>query len=137
MFLIDRFEKGDALIGDKFNIVGEKEMDNLSLAQFIAAVIGKELRYELVDFHSSRPGHDLRYSLDGAKLRAMGFEYPRTFEESLQKTIGWYLEHPAWLLDDFSKAQFAKEAHAFDEGVKTVLQKTVKKAIGQQGVMAE
>lgn len=118
MFLIDRFEKGDKLIGDKFNIVGERELDNLQLAQSIAAIVGKELKYEMVDFHSSRPGHDLRYALDGSKLEAMGFAFPKTFEESLEKAVRWYMDNPEWLLDEFSRAQFAKEAHAFDEGVK-------------------
>jgi dTDP-glucose 4,6-dehydratase len=127
MFLIDRFEQGDALIGDKFNIVGEKEVDNLTLAQSIADIIGKPLNYEMVDFHSSRPGHDLRYALDGSKLAAMGFAYPKTFEESLEKAVKWYVANPEWLLDEFSSAQFAKEAHAYDEGVKAILQKTVRK----------
>jgi dTDP-glucose 4,6-dehydratase len=83
----------------RFNIVGEKEVDNLQLAQFIADKIGKPLKYEMVDFHSSRPGHDLRYGLDGGKLKAMGFEYPSTFEETLTKTITWYLNNPKWLKD--------------------------------------
>ena len=56
----------------KFNIVGKDEIDNLSLAQFIAEVQNKELKYEMVDFHSQRPGHDLRYSLDGTKMKSMG-----------------------------------------------------------------
>lgn len=110
LFLVCQHEKGTKLTGDKVNIVGEQEMDNLALAQFIAKTIGKPLHYELVDFHGSRPGHDLRYALDGEKLRGMGFEYPKTFEDSLTKTVQWYLAHPEWLLDEFSKAQFAKEA---------------------------
>ena len=77
---------------DEFNIVGEKEIDNLSLAKFIAGVVGKELQYEMVDFHSSRPGHDLRYALSGEKLNAAGFVFPKNFNESLEKTIKWYLE---------------------------------------------
>ena len=48
-------------IGEKYNISGEKEVSNLDLAKLIAKFIGKELNYELIDFHSSRPGHDLRY----------------------------------------------------------------------------
>ena len=44
----------------KFNLVGPEEIDNLSLANMIAKAAGKELKYQLVDFHSSRPGHDLR-----------------------------------------------------------------------------
>ena len=94
--------------GDKYNIVGEKEVDNLELAQLIAKVVGKPLKYEMVDFHSSRPGHDLRYALDGTKLKEMGFEYPKTFEQSMEKTIRWYLEHPKWLLDE-EVAKLARE----------------------------
>jgi len=84
---------------EEFNIVGEKEIDNLSLAQFIAKVVGKDLDYEMVDFHSSRPGHDLRYALSGEKLKTAGFEYPKNFEDSLEKTIRWYLapENKKWL----------------------------------------
>lgn len=88
-------KKGEA--GEKYNVTGEKEMDNLSLAQLIAGHLGKELRYEMVDFHSTRPGHDLRYSLDGSKLFSLGWHLPRNFEESLRKTIDWTLEHPEWL----------------------------------------
>jgi dTDP-glucose 4,6-dehydratase len=82
---------------DKYNIVGEKEVSNLEIAQFIAGVIGKELKYKMVDFHGSRPGHDLRYGLDGTKLKEMGFEYPKSFEQSLRKTIEWTLDNPKWL----------------------------------------
>ena len=82
---------------EKYNIVGEKEVDNLNMAKFIAQVIGKPLNYEMVDFHSSRPGHDLRYALDGTKMRELGWKTPKTFEASLEKTIRWYLNHPEWL----------------------------------------
>ena len=44
----------------KFNLVGPEEIDNLQLAEMIANVVGKPLNYTMVDFHSSRPGHDLR-----------------------------------------------------------------------------
>ena len=59
--------------------------------------MNKELRYEMVDFHSSRPGHDLRYGLDGSKLFEMGFKLPINFEESLRKTVQWTLENQKWL----------------------------------------
>ncbi len=88
-------ENGDAQ--DKYNIVGEREVNNLQMAQFIARVLGKELRYELVDFHSSRPGHDLRYALDGSKMAEAGWVLPRTFEQSLEKCVRWFLERPEWL----------------------------------------
>lgn len=82
---------------DKYNIVGEREVNNLEIAQFIANVLGQPLPFELVDFHTSRPGHDLRYALDGEKMHKMGWALPKTFEQSLEKTIKWYLEHPQWL----------------------------------------
>jgi dTDP-glucose 4,6-dehydratase len=87
----------DSVPGEKYNIVGEKEVDNLDIAKYVAYVLGKDLNYELVDFHSSRAGHDLRYGLNGEKMKTMGWELPKTFEESLTKTIDWYVKNPDWL----------------------------------------
>jgi dTDP-glucose 4,6-dehydratase len=91
------FILGKGNVRDKYNIVGESELNNLELAQIIAELVGKPLNYELVDFHSSRPGHDLRYGLNGAKLADMGFMFPKTFKESLEKTIKWTIDNPKWL----------------------------------------
>jgi dTDP-glucose 4,6-dehydratase len=84
-------------IGESYNVTGEKEISNLEMAQFIANTIGKKLNYEMVDFHSDRPGHDLRYGLDGTKLSLMGWKLPVNFEDSLRKTILWTLENKKWL----------------------------------------
>ena len=59
--------------------------------------MGKEVDYEIVDFHSSRPGHDLRYGLDGWKLKDMGYEIPVSIDDSLERTVKWTLENPKWL----------------------------------------
>lgn len=75
---------------ERFNVVGEVELDNLTLAQKIADLLGKELKYEIVSFHASRPGHDLRYALDGKKLKDYGHTYPVSFEDSLKATVEWY-----------------------------------------------
>ncbi len=80
----------------KFNIVGRNEIDNLELAQFIAEVQNKELKYEMVDFHSSRPGHDLRYALDGTKMKKMGWE-PHSAFDRLKRVIDWSLVNSRWL----------------------------------------
>lgn len=84
-------------VGDVWHIVGEREVNNLALAEMVAQILGKPLNYELVDFHSSRPGHDLRYALDGSKLSEAGWTVPKTFEQSLQKTVEWFLARPEWL----------------------------------------
>lgn len=82
---------------DKFHIVGEQEVNNLELAQIIASEMGKPLHYELVDFHSSRPGHDLRYALDGQKLTSLGWKPPMTFEQGIRSTVGWTMKNSEWL----------------------------------------
>ena len=82
---------------ERFHIVGEKEVNNLEMAEMIAKAVGKPLQYEFVDFHSSRPGHDLRYALDGKKIADTGWKAPISLEDSIQKTVDWTLKHPEWL----------------------------------------
>jgi dTDP-glucose 4,6-dehydratase len=77
---------------DEWNIAGLEELSNLELAERVAKIIGLPLKYKIVDFHSSRPGHDLRYALDSTKLIASGYQYPKTFQESLEKCVKWTLE---------------------------------------------
>jgi dTDP-glucose 4,6-dehydratase len=81
----------------KFNIVGAEELNNLELAQIIADGQGKELNYELVDFHSSRPGHDLRYALDGNKMKEMGWVPSRSVRERIIEVVNWTLENDRWI----------------------------------------
>ncbi|MDB3883277.1 GDP-mannose 4,6-dehydratase [Candidatus Marinimicrobia bacterium] len=80
----------------KFNIVGKDEIDNLSLANFIAKTQNRNLKYEMVDFHSSRPGHDLRYALDGSKMKEMGWQPTSAFER-LESVVKWTLKNDRWL----------------------------------------
>ena len=92
LFLLDKGKPGEI-----YHLVGDREVDNLELAQMIAKVVDKPLKYEMVDFHSTRPGHDLRYGLNGDKMAAMGWKPPSTFEQSLTKTVQWTLANPSWL----------------------------------------
>ena len=85
---------------DKVNIVGEQEVSNLELAEMIAEMLHKGLQFIPVDFHSSRPVHDLRYALDGGKLEEMGWKTPVTCEQSLERTVRWMVEHKEWLYWD-------------------------------------
>ena len=92
------YEKSDDCVRPvRFNIVGDLEINNLELAQIIAKLMDKEFKYELVDFHKTRPGHDRRYSLDGTKLKEAGWIAPLSFEDSIKKTIEWTLENKQWL----------------------------------------
>ena len=81
----------------KFNIVGKEEVNNLQLAQYVAECQGKELNYELVDFHSSRPGHDLRYALSGDYMRELGWEPRYSLKDRIKEVVDWSLTNDEWI----------------------------------------
>lgn len=81
----------------KFNVVGKEEIDNLSLVKYIAAAVGKNPNYELVDFHTSRPGHDLRYALDGGYMRSLGWEPRFTLQHRIKEVVDWSLVNKEWI----------------------------------------
>jgi len=81
----------------KFNIVGAEELNNLELAQIIANCQNKELKYEMVDFHSSRPGHDLRYSLSGEKMKNIGWQPSIKLTQRIKQVVEWSLNNQNWI----------------------------------------
>ena len=81
----------------KFNLVGKEEINNLELAKYVAGAEGKELNYEMVDFHSSRPGHDLRYGLSGEYMKSLGWEPRFTLRERIKEVVDWSLANPEWI----------------------------------------
>ena len=81
----------------KFNLVGPVELDNLKLAKLIAKSVGKKLKYKMVDFHSSRPGHDLRYALDGNLMKKLGWKPKVSIEERIDQVVSWTLKNKRWL----------------------------------------
>jgi len=93
-----KFDINKFILPDRFNIVGEVELNNLQLGKMVADIMGKELRYKLVDFHSARPGHDRRYALDGEMMDSLGWEPPVPFRKSLEKVIEWTLTNKEWLI---------------------------------------
>ena len=51
----------------------------------------------LIAFVADRPGHDLRYAIDAAKLeRELGWRALETFESGIEKTVRWYLDNEWW-----------------------------------------
>lgn len=81
----------------KFNVVGKEEIDNLQLVKYIAGAVGKEPVYELIDFHTSRPGHDLRYALSGDYMRELGWEPKLTLQERIKEVVDWSLANKEWI----------------------------------------
>lgn len=83
-------------IGDKYNIDGQHEINNLDLGEMVAKIIGKPFLYEF-STAPTRPGHDFRYALDGTKLEKLGWKPPIPFEVSLRRTVLWTIANPRWL----------------------------------------
>lgn len=82
----------------RFNIVGDEEIANDTLVTMIAHAMGvPNFEVDYVDFHSSRPGHDLRYALDGTAIRLAGWKAPVSLEEGIAHTVDWTLRRPEWL----------------------------------------
>lgn len=93
-----KFFKDEQDLPLRFNVTSEDELDNREVAFLVAELMGKELKYKLVDFHSERPGHDRRYALDGTALKETGWEMPFKLHESLKKYIEWSIDNKQWIV---------------------------------------
>lgn len=84
---------------DRFNIVSTREVDNMEMVSIVEKIIGKKAKIVPMNFHESRPGHDLRYGLTSDKMRSIGWEEPISFDEGAETTVMWYLEdkNAGWL----------------------------------------
>jgi dTDP-glucose 4,6-dehydratase len=81
----------------KFNVVGKEEINNLDMVKIIAEAQNRELKYEMVDFHTSRPGHDLRYALDGDFMRQLGWEPRHSLKDRIKEVVNWSLTNKEWI----------------------------------------
>ena len=96
------FHRGQS--GQTYNIGGFNEWKNIDLIRLLIRTVDHLLgRPEgtsdhLITYVTDRAGHDLRYAIDSSKLKnELGWEPSLQFEEGLEKTVRWYLEHQSWL----------------------------------------
>jgi dTDP-glucose 4,6-dehydratase len=90
--------------GDTYNVGGGSERRNVDVVRAICALVDELApddrigsRASLVRFVADRPGHDLRYAIDGTKIeRELGWRPRETFESGLRKTVEWYLANQGW-----------------------------------------
>ena len=76
-------------VGQKYNVGGECEVKNIDLVKTIIRLMNAS--EDLIEFVDDRPGHDLRYAIDNAKIKnTVAFKPQHTLEEGLIKTINWY-----------------------------------------------
>ena len=87
--LVERGQRGEA-----YNIGGGNELTNLELTHRILERLDRP--ESLVQPVADRPGHDRRYCVDTAKLRALGWEPRIDFESGIATTIDWYARNEGW-----------------------------------------
>ncbi|MGR3460582.1 MAG: dTDP-glucose 4,6-dehydratase [Roseovarius sp.] len=89
-------------VGRSYNIGGENEARNIDIVRMICAILDRERPLDRpysgqITFVQDRPGHDLRYAIDPARIRKeLGWRPSVTLEEGLERTVRWYLENEAW-----------------------------------------
>lgn len=91
-------------VGSTYNIGGHNELKNIDVMHLICSVLdeivpSKSNRSysDLITHVSDRPGHDLRYAIDAAKIHTeLGWKPQERFETAIRKTIEWYLDNQDW-----------------------------------------
>lgn len=91
-------------VGETYNIGGHNEWTNIDLIKMMCSIMDRKLgrasgeSAKLISYVTDRAGHDLRYAIDSTKLQnELGWVPSLQFEEGLEKTIDWYLEHEEWI----------------------------------------
>ena len=89
-------------VGRSYNIGGENEARNIDIVRMICAILDKKRpgpapHADLITFVTDRPGHDMRYAIDPARIATeLGWRPGVTLEEGLEKTVQWYLDNEDW-----------------------------------------
>src|SRR5690606_303963 len=93
-------------VGETYNIGGHNQKRNIDVVRAICDLLeelapakpdGVASYRDLIMFVKDRPGHDLRYAIDAAKIkRELGWEPRETFESGMRKTVQWYLLNRLW-----------------------------------------
>jgi len=93
---IDLILHDDSVVGETFCVGGlTKDIPNIEVVKKILKVMGKDESH--IEYVKDRPGHDFRYSINGEKLRKLGFEYNhKNLNEEIKKLVLWYKENENW-----------------------------------------
>lgn len=96
----------EGAIGETYNIGGHNERKNIDVVKTVCALLeelvpskpeGVEHYADLITYVTDRPGHDMRYAIDAAKIeRELGWRPRETFESGIRKTVQWYLANESW-----------------------------------------
>ncbi len=100
--------------GETYNIGGFNEWKNIDIVKVLIKTVDRLLgnapgtSEHLITYVTDRPGHDLRYAIDSTKLKTeLGWEPSLQFEEGIEKTVRWYLDHQEWM-DNITSGEYEK-----------------------------
>ncbi|MDO5450163.1 MAG: dTDP-glucose 4,6-dehydratase [Akkermansia sp.] len=100
--------------GRTYNIGGFNEWKNIDIVKLLIKVTDRLLGHapgtsdHLITYVADRPGHDLRYAIDSTRLKTeLGWEPSLQFEEGIEKTVRWYLDHQEWM-DNITSGEYEK-----------------------------
>ena len=106
------FHKGK--VAETYNIGGFNEWKNIDIIKVLINTVDRLLGrregedMDLITYVTDRAGHDLRYAIDSTKLqRELGWEPSLQFEEGIEKTVRWYLDHQEWV-DNVTSGEYQK-----------------------------
>ena len=99
---------------ETYNIGGFNEWKNIDIIKVVIKTVDRLLGRpegaddDLITYVTDRPGHDSRYAIDSRKLqRELGWEPSLQFEEGIEKTVKWYLDHQEWM-DQVTSGDYMK-----------------------------
>lgn len=106
------FHKGK--VAETYNIGGFNEWKNIDIIKVVIKTVDRLLGrkegedLDLITFVTDRAGHDLRYAIDSRKLKTeLGWEPSLQFEEGIERTVRWYLDHQEWM-DNITSGEYEK-----------------------------
>ena len=101
-------------VNETYNIGGFNEWKNIDIVHVIIKTVDRLLgnlegtSEKLITYVTDRAGHDLRYAIDSTKLqKELGWEPSLQFEEGIEKTVRWYLDHQEWM-DHITSGEYEK-----------------------------
>ena len=101
-------------VNETYNIGGFNEWKNIDIIHVIIKTVDRLLgnpegqSERLITYVTDRAGHDLRYAIDSTKLqKELGWEPSLQFEEGIEKTVRWYLDHQEWM-DHITSGEYEK-----------------------------
>ena len=81
--------------GEVYNIGGHNERTNLEVVKTVLRELHKP--ESLIAYVTDRPGHDMRYAIDPAKIETeLGWKPTYNFDTGIKMTIQWYLDNKPW-----------------------------------------